>query len=876
MHEPETPRAAPPEAAIRAQLQRILAAAPLADAPVLSRFLSHVVEHALTPDAKPLKEFAIGVEVFDRPTEYDPRLDTIVRVQARRLRNALARYYREWGPDDPVRIEMPKGQYGIRVSWATADVSDLTARSEDPARHADGMDTAALLPVPRTPLIGRDEEMEQLAGRLGDDAVRVLSITGVGGSGKTRLALAVADAVRETFPGGIVFIDLASVTDRGALIDLLADVFSVRRTRGQSPLEALIERMRNRLAGNTLLVLDNMEGVLDGADVLGELLDANAYLTILVTSRVALRLYGEHEFPLAPLAVPSRDGTDCDHLVAVPSVRLFLARAEAANPRADCTRDLESVADLCVRLDGLPLAIELVAAQAVSLTPRQMLERFTGHLDLPENPARDAPSRQRTLRRTIDWSHDLLDEPARRLLRRLAVFVGGFSMEAAQAVADVHGDFGDGLMPTVNTLLAMGMMYFRSPHDGPRFAMLETLRTYGLERLDASSEADTIRKAHAAYCLVLAEEGVSTLDAARRENWLQRCDLEQDNFRRALEYLLHRGPPQWTLRLGHALFAYWERREKLVEGRRLLQRIVEAIPPEPDTALWAKLGTYLAVLEAFQGEHEAAHERYLMLLDLYRDMGDRKGEASTLNALGVTARFGEREDEALSWFRQSLKLCREIGDHSEIAAAISNLAESELKFGNTGKAHALLDEAYEMFLQSEDLVPAAWCLNHLGDVARAEGDTAAAAAHYIHAEAIFERLGDTWGLARSQADRGQLALELGELGTAGPLLLNALTTFEALDHQRGMATVVDSLAEFALSAGDCALAVKLLAASESWRRAVGFNARREEMRLPERVMSQAGASMNHTALRELHAAGSRMTAADVTAALRDIIDRRCH
>ena len=864
----------PASSAVRQQLRRMLAQAPFDRSPVLSRFLAHVVEHALVEGAPPLKEYTLGVEVFDRPDDFDPRVDTIVRVQARRLRSALARYYEGCGGHDPVRFEMPKGQYGIRASWIRRGQAQEGGHEDGPgsgqASPAGAAVDAALPPVPRTSLIGREEEIGQLMQRLRSADVRLLSITGVGGSGKTRLALAVADAVHPAYPGGVIFIDLASVVERSVLIDMLADVFNVRRMGGQSPLKALAERVRSRLAADALLVLDNMEGVLDGADVLGELLDATGRLTILVTSRVALRLYGEHEFPLAPLAVPLAD-TDAavggGDLASVPSVQLFLARAGAANPHADLTTGLDEVAALCVRLDGLPLAIELVAAQALSLTPGQMLERFSDHLDLPENPACDAPSRQRTLRRTIDWSHDLLDEPARRLLRRLAVFAGGFTLEAAQAVADADGSFEQRLVPDLNTLIDMGMVYFRSRHDEPRFAMLETLRTYGLERLAASGEADAVRKAHAAYSLVLAEEGVSVLEADRREAWLRRCDLEQDNFRQALEYLLREGPSQWALRLGHALFAYWERREKLVEGRRSLQRILDCVPSEPDTALWAKVGTYVAVLAAFQGEHEVAHGHYRGLLDLYRRLGDRKGEAAALNSLGVSARFADREDEARDWFRRALELCRQIGDHSEIAAAISNLAESELRAGHTDKAHALLNEAYGMFMESDDQVPAAWCLNHLGDVARARGDMASAAEHYVSAEASFTRLGDAWGLARSQADRGQLALERGELSSAGALLLNALTAFEALDHQRGMATVADSLSDYALAAGDATLAVKLRAAADSWRRAVGLNARHAGIQWSVNGMTPA-------ALGELHAAGSLMAPADVVAALHELAGRR--
>jgi predicted ATPase len=872
MKEPNKPASQPSPAAVRQALQRILAHSPFDRSPVLSRFLACVVEHALANNAPPLKEYAIGLDVFDRPENFDPRLDTIVRVQARRLRNALSLYYRKEGRHDSVRLKMPKGQYGVNACFAEVSSAEEPVSKRAAQPKTDKLHLAGALPVARTPLVGREAELAQLTRLLAQAETRLLSITGVGGSGKTRLTMSVAEQARNSFPGGVLFLDLSSVTDRDVLTDRLADVFEVRRTEGLALEQALAERVRISTVLPVLLILDNMEGVLDGADVLGALLDSSQLVTVLVTSRIALRLYGETEFALAPLAVPQQDRQyDRSSLAEVPSVKLFLARAAAANPRAELEHDLDSLAELCVRLDGLPLAIELVAAQASSMSPQQMLKRFTGHLELPQNPARDAPSRQRTLRRVIDSSYELLDEPARIALRRLSVFAGGFTLEAAEAVADATGDLRSAMLPAINSLVAMGLVFFRSSEVEPRFAMLETLRAYGAERLNASDEADNIHKAHAAFCVVLAEEGVGKLDHAKSEAWLARCDQEQDNFRQAIRYLLRRGPHLWALRLGHGLFIYWERREKILEARRLLRAVTAAVPVETDIALWAKVSMYVATLASFQGDRVESDAGFSNLLELYREIGDQRGEVSAMNALGVCARTHGDESAARKWLVRSLELCRQIGDRSAIAAALSNLGECDLRLGHTEGVQILLDEAYELFMAEGDPASASWCINHLGDLARAEGNIDKAAAHYAQAETDFRSLGDDWGLARSLADRGQLAIDCGDYAVAAPLLLDALAGFDALNHRRGMATVADGMASLALAAGQPKLVIRLLGATESWRAAIAYAARREDLKLATRLLDQIGAEMDGATLEALRDEGRQMTPADVADCIRDLI-----
>ncbi|HNP34786.1 MAG TPA: tetratricopeptide repeat protein [Woeseiaceae bacterium] len=871
MSEQHMPRGEPSPAAVREALQRILLHGPFDRSPVLSRFLAHVVEHVLTSDAPPLKEFSIGLDVFDRPETFDPRLDTIVRVQARRLRDALSRYYRDAGRHDKVRLDMRKGQYGIHARFAEISSDDGPASETTAQTQGDRPRSGTSLPVARNALVGREAELAALAGKLIDADTRLLSITGVGGSGKTRLALALAERLHNSFPGGVLFLDLSVVTEREVLTGVLADVFEVRRTDGRTLEQALADRVRASISGPVLLVLDNMEGVIEGADVLGALLDSSAMVTVLVTSRIALSLYGEIEFPLAPLAVPEQDGQyDRSSLAEVPSVKLFLMRAAAANPRAELVRDLDALAELCVRLDGLPLAIELVAAQAGTLSLPQMLKRFTGHLDLPQNPARDAPSRQRTLRRVIDSSYELLDEPARIALRRLTVFAGGFTLEAAEAVADATGDLGSELLPAINSLVAMGLVYFRGDEVEPRFAMLETLRTYGTERLNASDETDTTHKAHAAYFVVLAEEGVGKLDRGLRDAWLTRCDQEQDNFRQAIRYLLRYGPHRWALRLGHVLFMYWERREKILEARRLLEAITAAVPVETDKALWAKVSSYVATLASFQGDSVESDTRFSHMLELYRELGDTRGEISALNALGICARIRGDESAARDWLLQGLALCQQIGEPSAIAAALSNLAECDLRLGNTDGVEELLDEAHNLFIAEHDHVSATWCVNHLGDLARAEGNFDKAAEQYARAESAFRRLGDAWGLSRSLADRGRLAIDRGDNAAAAALLLDALAGFESLNHQRGMATVADRMASLALAVGHPELVIRLLAAAGSWRAAIAYSARRDDLSLATRLCDKVSPYLDSAKLEALRDEGRRMSPADVADCVRGL------
>ncbi|MEO6264109.1 MAG: tetratricopeptide repeat protein [Luteimonas sp.] len=806
---------------ITAQLQRVLNSAAFANAPVLSRFLRHVVEHRLRGDGSSLKEYTLGVEVFDRGDAFDPRIDTIVRTHARRLRAKLDEYYRGPGRSDPVLIEIPKGHYcpDIRVAPDRAEPPVVvTAAARSPSN------LMMRLPAPRTSLIGRAEALAEMRHLLVERDARLVTITGAGGSGKTRLALAAAWESGSDFSGGVIFVSLAAAADAETLMDTIAKALGVRQVGGRPLGTALAEHLQREFTSPTLLVLDNFEQIVSAAPMVGELLDACAMLKVLATSRVALRLYGEHEYPLAPLPVPQRDPLPpLDELARNPAVSLFLQRAAAAGAACTlATENAQAIADLCCRLDGLPLSIELVAARAGSLTPAAMLARFRGHLDLPEHAACDAPERQRTLRRTMDWSHELLDEAERALFRRLSVFAGGFTLEAAEAVGDTRGDLPGGIDAVVEGLVTKSLLLPLRDNVEPRYTMLESIREYGLERLAASSEEEAVRRAHAAYCLVLAEEGNARLSAVQREAWLARCDLDHDNFRVAIDGLLRRGEIGWATRMGLGLFGYWERREHVAEGRRRLQAILDRCQPDADPVTWTKLAVYLATLIAQQGHDPHAEALYARALAVCRSTGNHKGVAACLTSLGANAQLRGDYVAARDWFEQAVVACRSLRDAPEIAAALSNLAGLETIAGEPDRARALLEESLTLFRAGDDPVPVAWCLNHLADMASDAGDSAEAERLYREAEMLFRQRGDLWGIARSRTDLGFLALQQGDTAGAGVHLADALGLFLQLRHRRGVATLLEACACLAAQQAKAEQALILAGAASTTRELIGF------------------------------------------------------
>jgi len=680
------------------------------------------------------------------------------------------------------------------------------------------------LPIPGSALVGRDKDLAAAKELLLRRDVRLVTVTGPGGIGKSRFALEAARGMVEHFPSGVYFVPLAGVSDSGSIAIVIAQTLGVRDTGNQPQIETLKEYLQNSLSAPMLLLLDNFEHVLASAPMLAELMAAAPHLKLLVTSRAALHVYDEHEFPVPPLALPDpKSLPTVDVLSQYSAISLFIQRAKAVKPDFTLKEDnAAAVAEICSRLDGLPLAIELAAARTKLLSPSAMLTRLASRLQLLTGGARDLPARQQTLRQAIDWSYDLLSGPEQKLFRRLSVFVNGCTLEAVESVCDTKQDLGldvlDGMASMVDKSLARQI----EQADGePRFVMLETIREYGLGKMAESGEEKPTRRAHAAYCLVLAEEGAAEDTAANQTKWLDRFELEHDNFRAALEWLIETGDADWGLRLGSALFHFWERREYLAEGRDQLGKLLKlggaAVPNN------ARLRALFAagVLAGGQGDYVAADVFVNESLEIGRRLEDKRSIAVSLNAQAVIAR--DRGDLAASraLFEEGLALWRELRDPLAVARALSNLANVVKLQGDCTHAHSLYEECLTIFRELGDRTGVAWALNHQGDVARDQGRSEAARSLYEQSLATFRELNDRWGIAGSLADLGTLAREQGDYRGADSLYRESIGVFQSLEHKRGIARLLESFACSAAAQSEPDRSLRLAGASAALRQSIG-------------------------------------------------------
>ncbi len=532
------------------------------------------------------------------------------------------------------------------------------------------------LPVQRTGFVGREKEVAAAEQLLLRPDVSLVTITGPGGIGKTRLAVQLASRLAEHFPGGTYFVSLSSLSDPGLIAPVIVQALGIREAGAQSPLEILKANLRSSGRTPKLLLLDNFEHLVEAVPTVVELLSVASKLKILVTSRSALHVYGENEFPVPPLALPEQSTSTVDVLSRSPAVALFVQRAVAAKPDFQLTpENAAAVAEICARLDGLPLAIELAAARVKVLSPSAMRTRLSSRLQLLTGGARDLPQRHQTLRGAMDWSYDLLTPTEQRLFRRLSVFVGGCTLEGAEAVCDAKGDLELDLLDGMESMVDKSLAQRDEQRDGePRFVMLETIREYALEKLETSGEKALTKRAHAAYCLVLAEEKATELSGTASADWLAHYANEYDNFRAALEWLTETEDAEWGLRLGSALFRYWEMREYLAEGRARLDKLLKIAGAQAPTKARSRALFAAGVLGVEQGDYGAADALIRESLEITRQLGDAQGAAVSLNALAVNARDRGDIQGARLLFEESLTVWREVGDPKAVASAVSNLA----------------------------------------------------------------------------------------------------------------------------------------------------------------------------------------------------------
>jgi len=680
------------------------------------------------------------------------------------------------------------------------------------------------LPVPSTAFIGRDQELAAVKQLLLRSDVRLVTVTGPGGIGKSRLAVEVARDMAGHFSGGVYFVPLAAVTDPSLVTLAIAQTLGVRETGGLPPIEALKEYLRNSIGSPILLLLDNFEHIISAAPILAELLAIAPALHLLVTSRAALHVYNEHEFPLRPLGLPdSKSLPSLEVLSKCSAISLFVQRAAAVKPNFQLTgENASAVAEICTRLDGLPLAIELAAARVKLLSPSAMRTRLASRLQLLTGGARDLPARQQTLRHAIDWSYDLLSEPEQKLFRRLSVFQGGCTLEAVESVCDTKQDLSLDVLDGMASMVDKSLVRQLEQADGePRFVMLETVREYALEKLAASAEEPLVQRAHSAYCLVLAEEGAAEHTGGEQTEWLERFEIEHDNFRAALDWLTHTANVDWGLRLGLALFRFWEMREYLAEGRERLGKLLKLEGAMAPTNARLRALFAAGVLAAEQGDYVASGGLFEENLQLARHLDDKRSIAVSLNALAVGNR--DRGDLAASraLFEESLALWRDLRDSLAVARALSNLANVVKSQGNFAHAGALYQECVSIFQELGDRTGLAWAFNHQGDVARDQGDSSSARSLYEQSLAAFRELNDRWGIAGSLADLGNLTREQGDFLAADSLYRESLGIFQELEHKRGVARLLECLACSAAAQSDPERALRLAGAAAALRQSVG-------------------------------------------------------
>jgi len=699
------------------------------------------------------------------------------------------------------------------------------------------------LPLQATPLIGREREVEAVCGLLRSPETRLLTLLGTGGTGKTRVGLQVAAELVDDFEDGVFFVPIAAITDPTLVAPTIARALGLSEG-GARPAEELLEGyLRDR---RTLLLLDNLEQVLEAAPVVDRLLSTAAGLKILATSRTPLGLYGEYEFPIPPLSLPDPESLPpLENLTEYEAVRLFVERARAVRPDFSLAEDnAPAVVEICERLDGLPLAIELAAARIKLLTPQVLLDRLGNRLKILTGGARNLPERQRTLRNAIEWSYELLDEGEKMLFGRLGVFSSGATLEAMEAVCDTEGDLPTDVFEGASSLLDKSLLRQEEGAGGePRFVMLETIHEFANAKLEGSGEAEAVRRVHAEYFLALAEEAEPMLWGAEDATWLERLEQEHDNMRAALHWAIEHEEGELALRVGGALRWFWYMEGYYSEGRRWLEvALGKEGPASAEARIKALAGVgFLAVDQGDLDRAEAAADEGL---ELSTQAGSSSlGTADFKNILGELARLRGEHQRAARLVQDSLALHQEAGDKLGIAWSLGNLANVAGDRGDHERAKQLYEEglALSRRLGSAELLGA--YLISLGSESLLEGEPERAIALNEEAAELFRKRGRRGGLQHILDNLGRATLLRGDYERAETLHKESLRVSQDLGDKLIASDSLEGLACTAGAQGEAERSAILFGAAEGLREAEGYQQAPRDRSLREPYLAAAHAQI---------------------------------
>ncbi len=702
------------------------------------------------------------------------------------------------------------------------------------------------LPAQTTSFVGREAEVAAVRAMLRQPHVRLVTLTGPGGTGKTRLSLQVAADLIDDFEQ-VCFVPLAAITVPGLVIPSIAQSLGLSESSEQSLAEALTEYLKER---KLLLVLDNFEQVIEAAPQISEMLAATG-LKVLVSSRIALHVYGGHEYAVPPLPLPNiKRLPDLASLSQYAAVSLFVQRAQAVKPDFAITnQNAAAVAEICVWLDGLPLAIELAAARVKLLTPTQMLTRLQSRLQLLTGGARDLPARQQTLRGAIDWSYNLLDRDEQALFQQLSVFVGGFSLAAAEAVCaplasadhQLPASTLDGLASLVDKSL---LPQSEAEADEPRFAMLETIREYAREQLAAGQEEAQAQQRHAAYYRALAEQAEGELIGPQQAMWLSRLEQEHDNLRSALSWLLKQEDSGAVLALCGGMWRFWYSRGYLSEGRGWLEAALNASAGQSSVAR-AKIYNAAGNLAYVQVDYEAARHLYTEALTIRQSLDDPRGVAISLSNLGLVATSQGEYETAQSLYEQSLSIRRGLQDRRGIAQSLNNLGMLATERGNYAVAERVLTECLSIQQQLGDSQGIANALHNLAEVAYNQGDYPTAQQRCVASLDLMRQMGNKHGIVYSLLVLSSMAIAEQQYVAAAPMLREGLMLAQELEERRAIAHLLVLSAQLmsAVYQRD-EIAARLLGKSaaiwEAIKAEVSLHYRGEYQRVSDQIRSQLG------------------------------------